>query len=79
MMRKSNGQLSHNPFDDPEANFSFGDAAFRKISSLSMNKARLFGWTGFVDTIEALFEMYSEMGELGILPRLKVDSPRPLV
>lgn len=79
LMNTSQGQLTSSPFDDPEANFAFGDAAFRRISSLSMNKARLFGWTGFADTTEVLFEMYSEMGELGVLPRLKVDRPRPLI
>jgi hypothetical protein len=37
------------------------------------------GWTGFVDTMEALFEMYSEMHELGMLPKMKVDKPRALI
>ncbi|KIW17092.1 hypothetical protein PV08_04283 [Exophiala spinifera] len=79
LMANSGGQLTANPFDDPVANFAFGDAAFRKISSLSMNKARLFGWTGFVDTREVLFEMYSEMAKLGILPRLKAEKAKPLI
>ncbi|KAK5058894.1 hypothetical protein LTR84_011158 [Exophiala bonariae] len=78
LMAKSGAQLTNNPFDDPGANFAFGDAAFRKISSLCMNKARLFGWTGFADTREVLFEMYSEMAQLGVLPQLKADKARPL-
>ncbi|OKL57151.1 hypothetical protein UA08_07631 [Talaromyces atroroseus] len=73
LQRKSNGQLTDNPFDDVQENFAFGDQAFRKVPSLSMNKARRLGWTGFVDTFESLFETYSEMGVLGMLPRLKVD------
>lgn len=44
-----------------------------------MNKARRLGWNGFVDTMESLFEIYSEMGDLGMLPRLKVKEPKPLV
>ncbi|CRG91224.1 putative protein C757,02c [Talaromyces islandicus] len=79
MQRQSGGQLTSNPFDDVEANFAFGDQAFRKIPSLNMNKARRLGWNGFVDTMEALFEIYSEMGDLGMLPRLKVKEPKPLV
>ena len=78
LMATSRGQLTSNPFDDSVANFAFGDAAFRKISSLCMNKARLVGWTGFADTREVLFEMYSEMAELGVLPRMKVAKARPL-
>lgn len=79
LQKESGGQLTSNPFDDPETNFSFGDQAFRKVPSMNMNKARRLGWTGFVDTIESLFEIYSEMGDLGMLPRLKADKPNPLV
>ncbi|KAI1624982.1 hypothetical protein EDD37DRAFT_372491 [Exophiala viscosa] len=78
LMKESGGQLTDNPFGDVEANFVFGDAAFVQICMLSMNKARRLGWTGFVDTIESLFEMYSEMGKLGMLPKLKVDKPKPM-
>ena len=51
-MGASGGQLTDNPFNDVEANFSFGDAAFIKFGSLNMNKAKRLGWTGFVDTME---------------------------
>jgi len=52
LMGASGGQLTDNPFNDVEANFSFGDAAFIKFGSLNMNKAKRLGWTGFVDTME---------------------------
>lgn len=78
LMKESGGQLTDNPFEDVEANFVFGDAAFVQICMLSMNKARRLGWTGFVDTVESLFEMYSEMGKLGMLPKMKVDKPKPM-
>lgn len=78
-MKASGGQLTDNPFKDPQAHFEFGDAAMAKFGSLCMNKARRMGWTGFVDTMEALFEMYYEMGDLGMVPRMKVDKPKPLV
>ncbi|KIV96338.1 hypothetical protein PV10_00219 [Exophiala mesophila] len=79
IMASSGGQLVDNPFEDTVANFSFGDAALMQLLSLNMNKARRLGWTGFVDSIECLFHMYSEMGDLGMLPRLKVDKANPLV
>ncbi|ETI24834.1 hypothetical protein G647_04204 [Cladophialophora carrionii CBS 160.54] len=79
LMKASGGQLTDDPFRDPQANFEFGDAAFLRVGSLAMNKARRMGWTGFVDTIEALFEMYSEMGDLGMVPRMKVDAAKPLI
>lgn len=79
LQEKSAGQLTDNPFDDVEANFAFGDQAFRKVPSLSLNKARVLGWTGYVDTIQSLFSIYSELGELGMLPRLKVDKQEPVV
>ncbi|KAJ9603884.1 hypothetical protein H2200_011406 [Cladophialophora chaetospira] len=79
LMKASRGQLTDDPFQDPQANFEFGDAAFLAVGSLAMNKARRLGWTGFVDTIEALFEMYSEMGDLGMVPKMKVDKAKPLV
>lgn len=79
LMKASGGQLTDDPFKDPQSNFEFGDAAFLRVGTLSMNKARRLGWTGFVDTIEGLFEMYSEMGDLGMVPRMKVDKAKPLV
>ena len=102
-MDASNGRLTDNPFEDVDASFSFGDAAFSKFGSMNMNKAKRLGWTGFVDTMEvsstcplsvlnlilcelrthvylqALFEMYFEMGKLGMVPQMKVDKAKPLV
>ncbi|EXJ94808.1 hypothetical protein A1O1_03206 [Capronia coronata CBS 617.96] len=79
LMEDSHGRLTDNPFDDPEADFTFGEAALVGLGSLSMNKARGLGWTGFVDTIEAVFQMYSEMAALGMLPNMKVNKPKPLI
>ena len=72
LMAKHN--LTHNPFDDIEAHFVFADAAvWGRSSRLGMNKARLMGWTGFVDTFESVFQAYEEMGRLGMLPPLRVE------
>lgn len=78
-MKASGGQLTDDPFRDVETNFVFGDAAFMSMGSMCMNKARRMGWTGFVDTMESIFEMYSEMGKLGMVPQMKVDKAKPLI
>lgn len=74
-----NPNVKFNPFADIEGNFTFGDAAFIHVGVLGMNKARRLGWTGFVDTLEGIFEMYREMAVLGMVPPMKVESARPLV
>ncbi|KAL2441967.1 hypothetical protein ABEF95_016962 [Exophiala dermatitidis] len=79
IMQAPDSKVSDNPFADPEATFTFGDAVLTRFGSLCMNKARRLGWTGFVDTIESIFQMYQEMAALGMLPRMKVDKPSPLV
>lgn len=73
-------QLSHNPFDDVEAHFTFGDAAAWGLAlCLSTNKARFFGFTGFVDTLESLYKSYAELAKLGMLPPMVVEAARPLI
>lgn len=79
LMASSGGKLTQDPFKDIEANFTFGDAALFASPTLSMNKARRLGWTGFVDTRESLFEMYSEMADLGMLPAMKVREAKPMI
>ncbi len=46
LMKESDGKLKHDPFEDVEANFTFGDGAFIRVGCLGMNKARRLGWTG---------------------------------
>jgi len=74
-------QLDDDPFEgDVEGNFTFGDAAAWALSlTLSMNKARYFGWTGHVDTLESLFLAYGELNKIGMLPPLVVDKANPLI
>ena len=59
IMEASGGNLTHDPFEDIEANFTYGDGALIRGACLGMNRARRLGWTGFVDSIEAVHEMYS--------------------
>ncbi|OAP55594.1 hypothetical protein AYL99_10567 [Fonsecaea erecta] len=71
--------LTFDPFEDIEGNFTFSDTVFMTFGPLSMNKARRLGWTGFVDTMESIFEMYQEMNQLGMLPKLEVGEALPLI
>jgi hypothetical protein len=79
MMKQSNGQLTKNMFDGKTQDVFAGDFAFIPFGTLSMSKVRLFGFNGFVDTLESIFEMFQELETLGMLPPMKVDSARPLV
>ncbi|KAK0770926.1 hypothetical protein LTR59_016306, partial [Friedmanniomyces endolithicus] len=72
-------KVTHNPFDDIEAHFTFGDfAAWGPAFALSMNKARCFGWTGHVDTLESLYLAYSELSKIGMLPPPVADA-KPMI
>ena len=76
----TNHGVTHDPFEDVEAHFAFGDAAAWGLAmQLSMNKARYFGWTGHVDTLESLFLAYGELNRIGMLPPLVVERAEPLV
>lgn len=79
IMARSNGQLTDNPFEDPQENFQMGDGCLITMATLNMNKARRMGWTGYVDTIESIFEMYAENAKLGLVPEMVVSEPNPLV
>ena len=71
--------LTHDPFEDVEAHFTFGDAvAFGLAMQLSTNKARYFGFTGHVDTLESLHLAYGELNKIGMLPPLVAEA-QPLI
>lgn len=44
-----------------------------------MNKARRYGFCGFVDTLESIFELFQGMEKLGTLPLMKVQAAQPQV
>ena len=75
IMQKHN--LTHSPFDDLEC-WQFADAAAWALAlQLSMNKAMNFGWTGHVDTLEALHFAYQELNKIGMLPPMVAEA-KPL-
>jgi hypothetical protein len=79
MMAKSEGQLTENPWDGNLKDFFMGDFAYMLFGTMSMNKARRYGFCGFVDTLESAFEMFKEMAKLCTLPPMKVDAAQPQV
>lgn len=79
IMAETEGQLQSNPFADASADQMMGDFAYLRFGTLSMNKARILGFSGFVDTSESIFESFVDMEKLGLLPPMKVPAARPLV
>lgn len=80
IMKESAGKVTDNPFNDIGRIFMLADFEIMEhFGSVSMNKTRRFGWTGFVDTLESIFEAYSDMAKLGMLPPMVVDAAKPLM
>lgn len=79
MMEESNGQLDTNIFDSDLQDFDMADFSCMPTTTLSMSKVRRFGFSGFVDTLESVFETFQEFERMGLLPRMKVDAARPLI
>lgn len=79
IMAKSDGQLTENPWNGDLKDFFMGDFAYLPFGTPSMNKARRYGFCGFVDTLESVFEMFLEMEKLGTLPPMVVDAALPQV
>ncbi|ETS78421.1 hypothetical protein PFICI_10483 [Pestalotiopsis fici W106-1] len=77
MMEISRGKLIHDPFAIPDG-FYMARFAYCRTASPCLNKARRLGWTGFVDTMESIFEAFVEMAKLGMLPEMRVQFARPL-
>lgn len=78
IMEASGGQVKMDVFE-AGLDFEMADFVFYKIGQPSVAKLRRFGFNGFVDTIESVFEMYQDMAKLGILPTPQVDAARPMI
>jgi hypothetical protein len=59
--------------------FLMADFSLTPFVTLSMIKAKRFGFNGFVDTVESMFEVYQKMAKIDMLLPMKVDSARPLM
>ncbi|KAJ4983195.1 nad dependent epimerase dehydratase family protein [Stagonosporopsis vannaccii] len=79
IMANSSGKVTENPWDGNLKEFFMGDFAYLPFGTPSMNKARRYGFCGFVDTLESVFEMFQEMEKLGTLPPMVVNAAQPQV
>ena len=80
-MEASGGNITNDPFADDvvKGNIGLLDIFFSISVTASMNKARLQGWTGVVDTFEAEFESTQEMVDMGLLPPVVAKTAQPLI
>ncbi|CAJ0554475.1 Ff.00g129880.m01.CDS01 [Fusarium sp. VM40] len=78
LMAASDGQLTYDITEDSPSVF-VGDFAYLNFGTPAANKARMFGWNGFVDSLESIFEMFQELAKMGMLPPMEVEKARALV
>lgn len=78
MMKESGSKLNVNVFQSGLDVF-MGDFAYHRIGQPSSAKLRRFGFCGFVDTMESVFDMYQDMARMGILPAPEVEAARPMI
>jgi hypothetical protein len=78
LMEESNGELKINIFQSGMDVF-MGDFAYYKIGQPSSAKLRRFGFNGFVDSMESVFEMYQDMARMGVIPGPRVESANPMI
>jgi nucleoside-diphosphate-sugar epimerase len=78
LMEESKGELKINIFQSGMDVF-MGDFAYYKIGQPSSAKLRRFGFNGFVDSMESVFEMYQDMAKMGVIPGPKVESANPMI
>jgi nucleoside-diphosphate-sugar epimerase len=80
MMDNSNGKLKVDVFEEGGmGNFDMADFVYYKIGQPSSAKFRRFGFSGFVDTMESVFEMYQDLAKMGVIPAPKVEAARPMI
>lgn len=79
LMDESGGQLTTDPFEEDTSRFFMGDFVYTPFGTLSMNKVRRFGFNGFVDSFESIFEAFKEFEKYGMLPAAKADAAQPMI
>lgn len=81
IQKQSDDKLEYDPFASEEdiANTFMGDFSYLRFGVLGQDKVRRYGFTGYVDSVETVFEMYEECAKMGMLPEMKVKEARPLV
>jgi nucleoside-diphosphate-sugar epimerase len=78
IMDSSEGKVRVNVFDTGFG-VDMADFVYYKIGQPSVAKLRRFGFNGFVDTMESVFEMYQDMAKMGVIPAPVVDAAKPMI
>ncbi|KAJ9611628.1 hypothetical protein H2200_004812 [Cladophialophora chaetospira] len=67
---KHEHELNTEPLQDPEKTFAFLQFALELTWSwqTSMNKARKFGWHGYVDSVESMRAVFEKFTEMKMIP-----------
>ncbi|KAH0365847.1 hypothetical protein KCU65_g5764, partial [Aureobasidium melanogenum] len=79
IMNNSNGKVRLNVFEGGLENVNMADFVYYKIGQPSSAKFRRLGFSGFVDTMEAVFELYQDFAKMGMIPAPKVDAAKPMI
>lgn len=79
IMNNSNGKVKFDVFEDELDNVNMADFVYYKIGQPSSAKFRSFGFSGFVDTMEAVFELYQDFAKMGMIPAPKVEAAKPMI
>jgi hypothetical protein len=77
-MEKSGGKVKVDVFESG-LDSDMADFVFYRIGQPSVAKLRRFGFNGFVDTMESVFEMFQDMAKMGIIPAPIVDAAKPMI
>ena len=78
IMEKSAGEVNVDVFE-AGIDTEMADFLVYKIGVPSVAKLRRFGFNGFVDTMESVFEIYQEMAQMGVLVAPRVESANPMI
>lgn len=79
IMNNSNGKVKDNVFEEGLQSVEMADSVYYKIGQPSSAKLRRFGFSGFVDTMEAVFELYQDFAKMGLIPAPKVEAAKPMI
>lgn len=79
LMESSGGELTWNPFTENKDAIFSGDFAYLSFGTASLSKLRRFGFNGFVDPLESIYEMYGECQKLRMLPKMACDRASPMI
>lgn len=80
IMKQSKDKITFSPLEkNIEDILGVGNVLSLLTPTVSMNKAKIFEWTGYFDTFKSSFNILLDMEKLGMRPAVKVDAARPMI